>query len=148
MTQLSDTQTILLSNASKRDGRSVYPYPNTLTAPAPATAKSVSSLLKQGMVEERETTAVCAWRADGDIHYGIFVTTAGLSAIGIGEPGSLPETPAAAVPEQPARQTKASQVLDLLRSEQGAIHDGIRRPNGSFRGSLDRTAHVQNGARS
>ncbi|MCW3848105.1 DUF3489 domain-containing protein [Sphingomonas sp. LB-2] len=120
MTQLSDTQTVLLSNASKRDGGSVYPYPNTLTAPASAIAKSVLSLLKQGMVEERETTAICAWRADGDIHYGIFVTPAGLSAIGIGEPGPESNTPVVPTQQQPARLTKAALVLELLRREHGA----------------------------
>jgi Protein of unknown function (DUF3489) len=120
MTHLSDTQTILLSNASQRDDGSLYPYPTTLTAPAAGIAKSVSSLLKQGMAEERETAAASAWRADGDCHYGVFITPAGLSAIGIGEPGPESNAPSAANPEQPARQTKGALVLGLLRSEQGA----------------------------
>lgn len=125
MTQLSDTQTILLSNASQRADGSVYPYPSTLTAPASAIAKSVPSLLKQGLVEEKETVATSAWRADGDFHYGIFITTAGLSAIGIGEQGPASDAPIAVAPEQPARQTKGALVLELLRREEGATLDDL-----------------------
>ncbi|MDF7773634.1 DUF3489 domain-containing protein [Sphingomonas sp. AOB5] len=125
MTKLSDTQIILLSGASRREDGSLYPYSSSLTSPATAIAKSIASLLKQGLAEERETIAASAWRTDGDLRYGAFITPAGLSAIGIGEPGPAPE-PASLPPALSAqRQTKAALVLELLQRDQGSTLDEL-----------------------
>lgn len=118
--KLSDTQTILLSTAAQRDSGSLYPLPETLTSKAGAT-KSIIALVKHGLAEERETTdAAGVARTDGDLRYGMFVTAAGLAAIGIGEPqdGSTHE-PTAPAPAEP-RVTKSAAVLALLQREQGA----------------------------
>ena len=86
MTKLTDTQSILLSTASQREGGSLYPLPTTLTAPKPAIAKSVDALITRGLAEEREALEpVTTARADDDLRYGVFITPAGLSAIGAGD---------------------------------------------------------------
>lgn len=120
MTKLSDTQSILLSNASCREGGSLWPAPETLTAPKPAIAKSFASLLARGLAEERETSdASSTHRTDGDLRYGVFITAAGLEAIGLGAGNEAPPVlqPAAT---QPPRATKTEAVLDLLRRGEGA----------------------------
>jgi hypothetical protein len=121
MPKLNDTQLILLSAAAQRDDRSLYPLPDTLQANA-RTPKAIATLVDKALVEERETISGAAvHRTDGDIRYGLFATDIGLAAIGIGD-GAGEEAPAAASPpaEKPARVTKASMIVELLKREQGA----------------------------
>ena len=118
MTKLTDTQSILLSTASQREGGSLYPLPTTLTAPKPAIAKSTAALMTRGLAEERETLeAATVARTDGDLRYGVFITPAGLTAIGAGEgdPEPLP-----VVAPAPAQTTKSAAVIALLQRGEGA----------------------------
>lgn len=86
MTKLTDTQSILLSTASQRDSGSLLPLPSTV-APGGGTAKALAALIKRGFAEERETIdEAAARRFEGDLRFGVFITTAGAMAIGI-EPG-------------------------------------------------------------
>ncbi|WP_334656582.1 DUF3489 domain-containing protein [Sphingomonas panaciterrae] len=117
---LTDTQSILLSQAAQRDSGSLYPLPATITAPAGGIARSLASLVKRGLVEERETTTPeCVWRIDGITRFGMFITVAGKVAIGAEE---APVSGAASVPAAaPApKQTKAALVLALLGRGEGA----------------------------
>ena len=117
MTKLNDTQLVLLSAAANRDSGSFYPLPETLT-PA-RTAKALVSLTKAGLMEEREASgSEMVHRTDGDLRYGLFITPAGLQAIGIeeGEGAAAVESAPAAQP----RQTKAALVLGLLQAPDGA----------------------------
>ena len=85
MTKLSDTQCILLSTASQRSEGSIYPLPSTLK-PGGGTTKAVDALVARGFAEERETSSSDAVRrADGDTRYGVFITSTGAEAIGVGE---------------------------------------------------------------
>lgn len=121
MPKLNDTQLILLSVAAQRHDRSLYPLPDTLQANA-RTTKRIAALVEKALVEERETTSATAvHRTDGDVRYGLFATGTGLAAIGIGD-GAGEGAPAAASPavEKPARVTKASMIIELLKREQGA----------------------------
>jgi hypothetical protein len=105
MPKLNDTQTILLSVASRRDDLAVYPLEG-VTAGAVVT-KAVASLIKTGFAERR----------GGD---AIFATLAGLAAIGV-DLGQGGEPSVVADPAPPAsRTTKSETVLDLLRRDQGA----------------------------
>ena len=118
MTKLTDTQTIVLSAASQREGGSLYPLPTTLTAPKPAIAKSVAALITRGLAEERETNdPATSARSDGDLRYGVFITPAGLTAIGAGEgdPEPLP-----VVAPAPAPISKSAAVIALLQRATGA----------------------------
>lgn len=125
MTQLSDTQRILLSGATQRATGALLPLPASLKAGG-GTAKAILALIKRGHAEERETTdPAAACRTDGDIHYGVFITVAGGSAIGINlaesardaEPSIGPATQLAPN-SQPA--SKAALVVSLLGRTQGA----------------------------
>ena len=125
MTTLSDAQAILLSTAAQRDSGSILPLPTTIKSGG-GTSKALAALLNHGLAEERETSEPAAVRrADGDLRFGLFITPAGLTAIGVEPEGAdqesgdaeapSPAPPAAAAP----RETKASQVLALLSRPEG-----------------------------
>jgi hypothetical protein len=123
MPKLNDTQTILLSTAAQRDDGSLYPLPETLN-PGARTIKAIASLVTAQLLEERETRDTNSIaRTDGDLSFGLYITTAGLAAIGI-EPAEVeadaPEVSLAPADEPPARTTKSALVLDLLEREGGA----------------------------
>ncbi|WP_085811394.1 DUF3489 domain-containing protein [Sphingomonas sp. TZW2008] len=118
MTKLTDTQCILLSSAAQRGTGSVYPLPTTITTGPGPIARTLNLLAKRGLVEERETsTPEEVWRVEEITRYGIFVTAAGLVAIGVDDRAGQGRG-RAAVPA-PA-QTKAAQVLALLGRSNGA----------------------------
>lgn len=134
MTKLTDTQSILLSAAAAREDGSLLPLPASITAPAGGTAKSLASLVAKGCIEERPVTdPALVHRSDDDGRYGLFITAAGLTAIGV-EPedggAADPDSKGTAQPDQsvptrpdapaPERQTKAALVLALLRRPEGA----------------------------
>lgn len=121
MSNLSDTQRVLLSAAAQRDNGSLLPLPASLRAGG-GIAKAISALLNRGFAEERETndaSAIC--RTDGDVRYGAFVTDVGAIAIGI-EVASEPATPNGAppTPTTEPRPTKINAVLVLLARTDGA----------------------------
>lgn len=105
MPKLNDTQTILLSVASRRNDLAFAPLEGV--AAGAAVTKAIAVLVKAGLAERR----------DGD---AVFATLAGLAAIGV-DLGQGDEPAVAAEPAPPApRTTKSAAVLDLLRREQGA----------------------------
>jgi hypothetical protein len=118
--KLSDTHMIILSTASQRENGSLLPLPDGV-AGARAT-KALAALVKSGLAEERDTAdAGAISRTDGDLPFGVFITAAGLAAIGIepagaGAQNGETDTPAAA----PPRITKTAAVLALLGRAEGA----------------------------
>ena len=74
------------------------------------------------LISERETNdAAAVYRTDGDLRFGIFITPAGLQAIGI-EPATEEQEHSLAPPPAIAPQaTKSSQVLALLSRPDGAL---------------------------
>lgn len=121
MPKLSDTQSIILSAASRRDDHSLYPLPDTISGQG--VGKSIAALLRAGFAEERETDAIAAYRSDGDVHYGLYATAAGLAAIGVSDeaggggattPSDQPTAPT------PQRGAKTDAVLALLQRTEGA----------------------------
>ena len=106
---LTDTQSILLSNAAQRDSGSLYPLPASITAPAGGIARSITSLVKRGLAEERETiTPEHVWGVDGVTRYGMFITAASKVAIGVEEASAAPVSPACRLvhphPNRPRRR--------------------------------------------
>jgi hypothetical protein len=128
MAQLSDTQRVLLSSASQRANGSLLPLPTSVTRGGGVT-KAIAALVRRGFAEERETSDVTiAYRQDGDVSHGVFITQAGYAAIGV-EPSEATGTTHAlsdAVPAAPKaglvaqRSSKSASVLALLRRPQGA----------------------------
>jgi len=113
MPKLNDAQRIMLSTASQRDNRSLYPL--DLLIKSNSRARNIDVLLDAGFAEELETTDKSAIdRVDGDIGYGIFVTDAGLAAIGIGG------APTPSEPAKPAKDCKSAAVIELLERDAGA----------------------------
>lgn len=119
--KLTDTQSLLLAHAAQCDSGSLYPLPTTLTSKAGAT-RSIVSLVKAGLVEERETiVAAEVARQDGDIGYGMFVTADGLAAIGVDDSAGEQMAGEAEAPPSPApRTSKIAGVLELLGRDEGA----------------------------
>ncbi|MEZ5900960.1 MAG: DUF3489 domain-containing protein [Hyphomicrobiaceae bacterium] len=115
MTQLSDTQLVILSTAAQREDRNVLPLPGSLRGGA--AAKVVGALLSRELIAETtteiQTKADAAlnrvWRNDEDGRAILLhITGAGLAAIGI-EPESANTAPAGATDaptEEPAPDTR------------------------------------------
>lgn len=125
MPKLNDTQAILLSAAAQREGGSLYPLPEQL-APGARVSKAVAGLVSRELAAEHDTSdPLAVSRTDGDRRFGLFVTPAGLQAIGI-EPESgagegVGDAPASAEPAaKPERQTKSAAVVALLSRPEGA----------------------------
>ena len=135
MSNLNDTQSVLLAAAGQRDSASIYPLPESL-APCARVTNAITKLLGSALLEERETRdAVEVSRKDGDLLFGLYITPAGLEAIGIGLPVS--DSDEVHSPSQPTdvfnaahRETKASQVLALLRRPEGATLGGLMESTG------------------
>lgn len=89
MTKLSDTQAIILVNASQRFDGNILPLPGSLRGGAQA--KVIGALLKRGMIEERRAEGCdqkpdaalnTIWRNHDDgTAVRLFITKAGLAAI-------------------------------------------------------------------
>jgi hypothetical protein len=124
MNKLTDLDAILLSGAAKRDTGSLLPVQESVSGGGTRLTKAITGLIKRGFAEEREThdkTAVR--RTEQDVAYGVFITDAGNSAIGIvGDDNDDNAGANIAAPAQPVmpRVTKASAVVALLQREEGA----------------------------
>ncbi len=126
MTNLSDTQAVLLASSAQRPTGSVFLLPTSLQ-PGGGAVKAIGVLVSRGLVEERETDDPAAMRrTDGDERIGLFLTAAGAAAIGVDLPGSEPMVAnGAGDPEAPAAvrgkaPPKPALVLDLRRRPAGA----------------------------
>ena len=130
MTKLNDTMRILLASAAQRKDMSLLPPPGTMK-PGDRVNKALAGLVTVGFAVERDTVEPSSvHRTDGDLRLGLFATESGLAAIGItNEAESASDGSAAAPPpaaataggaELPAKTTKKSQVLELLRRDGGA----------------------------
>lgn len=128
MTKLTDMQLVLLATACQRVDGSLLPPAESLGDQAARVRKAVETLVKKGFAVEKEDMATAqAWRTDGDLTIGVIVTEAGRTIIeppaADGAPDAdvaSPSTNAATSP--PARvASKQSQVLDLIKREEGAM---------------------------
>lgn len=119
MAELNDTQTILLSAASQRENGSIFPLPERFVKPSVQLTKALGGLTEAALAEERETDdAACTCRTDGDISFGLFVTAAGLTVIGVSDE-NVDVTPLL-VPVAPTRTTKSATVVAMLGRDDGA----------------------------
>ena len=86
MPKLTDTQLAILSAAARRDTGTVLPLPKTLKANKGAAANTIRSLIKRGLIAEQRAKAKdTIWREEGDARLTLFITDAGLVAIGRSE---------------------------------------------------------------
>ncbi len=124
MTKLTDTQTIILSAASQRDGHIALPLPDSLRGGA--AAKVVGAMLAEGFLKEVDADVrkdELVWRETGDGHGVTLVATdAGLAAIGI-ETASAETKPTEDVAPKtrtPREGTKQATLIAMLRAPEGA----------------------------
>ena len=149
MTQLSDTQAIILSAAAQRPERIALPLPDSLRGGA--AAKVVSTMIAKGLLQEVEVNARRGepiWRETGDGHGTTLVATdAGLAAIGI-EPDDVDAARKSATealledptphtaPERassmrtPRAGTKQAALIAMLRAPEGATIEEITAATG------------------
>ncbi|MEW9853868.1 DUF3489 domain-containing protein [Novosphingobium sp. M1R2S20] len=124
MTKLTDIQSLLLSHAAQSPGASLLPLPAGYTLDEERVGKVIASLLRRKLLEpDRAADAASTWRTTEDEPIGLFVTPAGLVAIGIGaQEDASSGAPADATPPtpQPPRSTKIAHVLALLSRAEGA----------------------------
>jgi len=137
MTNLSDTQLIILSAAAQRENQIALPLPDSLRGGA--ATKVVEAMLRKGLLEEVEAdmrNGEPVWRETGDGHGVTLVATdAGLTAIGIEPEGTAdfqaetaepttPTTPLTA-PKPSAHRagTKQARMIEMLKAEGGATID-------------------------
>ncbi|MFW8636619.1 DUF3489 domain-containing protein [Cribrihabitans pelagius] len=124
MTKLTDTQAIILSAASQRDGYLALPLPDSLRGGA--ATKVVSAMLAKGFLEEVDAdmrNGEPVWRETGDGHgVTLIATDTGLAAIGI-ETDNAADSPAedaAPKPRKPREGTKQATLIAMLRAPDGA----------------------------
>ncbi|MBC7286048.1 DUF3489 domain-containing protein [Hoeflea sp.] len=146
MTQLSDTQALILSAAAQRAERIALPLPESLRGGA--AAKVVGAMIAKGLLQEVDADlrkGEPIWRETGDGHGATLVATdAGLAAIGI-EPEDAntalvcatdapteeaatdaPTEPAAAPKaRRPREGTKQATLIAMLRAPDGATIEEI-----------------------
>jgi len=114
MIKLSDTQRILLAAACQRADGSIFPLPSGLKRGGGLT-KAIVALVRQELAVERETSdSSSAHRSEDDLHFGLFVTSAGMAAIGVGEDVEPAEPPA-------IRQARQTAVADKAPSKIGTV---------------------------
>jgi hypothetical protein len=151
MTQLSDTQALILSAAAQRPAHIALPLPESLRGGA--AAKVVGAMLAKGFLQEVDADlrkGEPLWRETGDGHGTTLVATdAGLVAIGI-EPeephtapagatdapteGAAPDAPtgpeAAPKARTPREGTKQATLIAMLRAPDGATIEEIMAATG------------------
>ena len=146
MTQLSDTQSLILSAAAQRPEHIVLPLPESLRGGA--AAKVVGAMLSKGLLQEVDADlrkGEPMWRETGDGHDTTLVATdAGLAAIGIETedadtapagatdasgaapaPDTATETDPAPKARTPREGTKQAALIAMLRAPEGATIDEI-----------------------
>jgi len=144
MTQLSDTQTLILSAAAQRPEHIALPLPENLRGGA--AAKVVGAMIAKGFLEEVDANLrrdEPVWRETGDGHGTTLVATdAGLAAIGIETVGATDAPTEEAAPDTPAKPdvapkartqregTKQATLITMLRAESGASIDEIMAATG------------------
>jgi hypothetical protein len=150
--KFSDSQLVILSAAAQRADGSLLPFPQSLTVKGAALGKVVETLGKRQLVEERQTgPGAPEWRRDAERRpLGLFITNAGLLALGVdGTENTKPSQAAAGMPRQrktaapkprskarrasPAKpkqraagiQSKQDLVIQMLRRRSGATVEEI-----------------------
>ena len=146
MTQLSDTQALILSAAAQRPEHIALPLPESLRG-GPA-AKVVAAMIAKGLLREVDANlrrGEPVWRETGDGHgVTLIATDAGLAAIGIEPEDANPapagatdaptaepapdtptETEAAPKARTPREGTKQATLIAMLRAPDGATIEEI-----------------------
>jgi Protein of unknown function (DUF3489) len=120
MTQLTDTQTLILARASQQGDRIALPLPDRLRGGA--ANKVVGALVAKGFLEEVDADirkGKPLWRKTGDGHgTTLVITDAGLEAVGV-KPDMPKPDPEPTKPKTRAG-TKQARLIEMLKAPDGA----------------------------
>lgn len=136
MTKLSDMQLILLTTASQRSDGSLLPPAESISDAGDRLQKAFAGLLKRSMIAEKVITARApSWREDGDARFGLTITDAGRTAIGVSrdaEDGAADERqPAGAAAAGADAAPAAGATLARSGSKQAAVIELLQRDTGA-----------------
>jgi len=140
--KLTDTQLVILNAAAQRGDHALLPLPESLTAKGAALDKVIATLRKRNLIEERRIVeGAPEWRRDEHNRaYGLFITTAGLLALGVeaadedrtsvvtaAMPRKRKTATARPKPQTASPPTKSKQdlVIQMLRRQSGVTIDDI-----------------------
>jgi hypothetical protein len=143
MPKLTDTQLVILSAAARRADGAALPLPQSLKIKGAAVTKTLETLRKKGLLEEKPAArGTAAWREGKDgRRMTLIVTEAGLQAIGA-EPDSGPGQPAAAAKPRPTKRAAGAKPKKAKRIQ----HAG-RKPTASKAKSKDSRPTVRQGTK-
>lgn len=132
MPKLSDTQLMLLSSATQRDGLVVLPA----KLKGGAATKVVKPLIAQGLVTEVPSKPdMPAWRRDETEgqSYALVITRAGRKAINVEDEGEQPSEPS----EKPARKSRRASKPVGRKGAKRAGGDTAPRPGSKLARVID-----------
>jgi hypothetical protein len=138
MPKLSDTQAVLLATAAARSDLSVLPPPETLTLKGATLERTLSALIRRGLVAEASVKGRARkskWAVEDDDarkRQRLVITPAGLDAIGVErrtEAASATATATAALPTPPV--TPAGVPLARPGGKLAVLLDAVSRPDGA-----------------
>jgi uncharacterized protein DUF3489 len=135
MPKLSDTQLMLLSSATQRDGLVVLPA----KLKGGVATKVVKPLLAQGLVNEVPSKPdMPAWRRDETEgqSYALVITRAGRKAINVEDEGEQPNEPS----EKPARKSRRAAKPAGRKGAKRAVGDAAPRPGSKLARVIDMLA--------
>ena len=154
--KLSDSELVILSAAAQRADGSLLPFPQSVSVKGAALGRVVETLCKRKFAEERNVVnGAPEWRRDEDRRpFGLFITNAGLLALGVDMEETKFAQAAANMPRQrktapvkprrKARKTSAAKpkkraapsqskqdlVIQMLRRQSGVTIDDITAKTG------------------
>jgi hypothetical protein len=122
MTKLSDTQAVVLSAASQREGGAVLPLPETLKIKGGAVDKVLGSLKAKGLIDYQGAPR-------GDDPPPLRITRAGLEAIGVeteddAQEGATPADPGATTADAGAPAIEAGRAATPAKRKTAAAKRG------------------------
>ena len=148
--KLTDTQLVILSQASQRTDGAVLPLPETLTLNKGSSASVLKGLLKRNLIAERpiEEGEECWREASEGQRLGLAITDEALELLGIA-PTDGTNSDTDEKPKRPARSkvaqsgTKQAMLVDLLKRKRGASIEEVMERTGwqahSIRGAISGT---------
>lgn len=123
MSKLTPTQLTILSHAVAHQSGALLPLPEALNLNNAAAARVFRSLIKRGLVEERDVGSQHpVWRDDGGKRIGLFATNQGIDMINAARQTMIGQAKQVLSSTAPSKTTPSKQsVLLQLLSQAGGV---------------------------